>query len=176
MSTELKKFKVYKCRAIDINFPCIWVYYPEIKDKISPRIVKITRKLPDGSEKSCYVQLRRADATLAAESGKHPLWKDYIKKDIDNKNNFILISEHYRIILGINDSEVIRKINKSAKIDSEKNIYLTISETECPVISWYYKFLLARQHPEVSSWVSLNLGILAFFLGILGFIITICKN
>lgn len=154
----IPQFKLYKSRNDDINIACAWVYYPGIRSKKGPRIAKITRKLPDGKEEACYIQMRKADSTL----GEHPLWKNgTIQEDIRNNRNIILLSEHYRNILGIDESE----------FKSGMKINIDIYEVECPLVAWIYKFKLAWQHPEVSVLISLQLSIIALFLGIICFII-----
>lgn len=143
-------FKIYKTRRCDLNFPCAWIYYPGINRKKCPRIAKISRKLPNGRRVTCYLQIRKIDSTIC----DHPFWKNKcIQDDIKQRRNIILLSEHYRNILEIDDVQFKSCIEISINID----------EAVCPVKIWFYKIFLAWQHPEASVMISLQLGILAFF-------------
>lgn len=142
-----EEYSVYKAPRDYINYSCIWVRYTVNRE--SGEIYKVERLLDKNHKKVCYVQIRDIDKSL----------ENYINfKEIEKStDNVMLISEHYRKLLGIEKSE----------FQNRMRIKAIIKKPSCCMYKFIFMHKLAKYHPEVATRLSLRLGYIGLFLGVI---------
>lgn len=147
---QAKEYRVYKAPRDYINYSCIWIR--DTVDRESGEIYKVERVLDKNHKKVCYVQIRDIDKSL----------ENYINlKEIEEStDNVMLISEHYRKLLGIKKSE----------FQNRMMIKAIIKKPSWGLCKFIFMHRLASYHPEVATRLSLSLGYIGFLLGIISLI------
>ena len=144
---KTKEYAIYKAPREYVNYPCIWIHDGEERE--SGQVFKVEIELEGHNKNACYVQLREVDGTILGHKA--------IRK-IDKINNVMLISEHYRNLLGIKKSD----FRNGMKINA------TINRPRGSISKFIFMNKLSKNHPEVATHLSLRLGHIGFMIGLIG--------
>lgn len=140
----MSDFTIFRARKEDINFPCVWVKNDDNPDKSNVVCIH------NNNNNKVYAQCRIIDDTLKKDDALQQNNKEDRYYKICNAKHPILISEHYRNILGINKNTI-------------EDIELTYPKK---YVKWLYYILTGFQHPEVYAKISITLGIISLILGV----------
>ncbi len=138
-SSNPKKYRVFKARRADIDGGFFWV-----SGEDRHPVVKLTC-----NGKHCYLQCREIDGTI-----NDHLLSDLIRRTIKNKEDSIVISEHYRDILGI-------KYNKSGEDKPEFSITVPVGW----LAKIKYALLATKKHPDPYARYAFWLGLISVVFG-----------
>ncbi|MCI6940121.1 hypothetical protein [Desulfovibrio piger] len=158
-----ENFLIFQAPKECITWPCAWIRTPNNKD-IHKGPIKIAYH-----KKNCYIQCKTFDNTYSNYTSYENIMKGC------SKDYVILISEHYRDILGITKDDITT--SKNFNEQHCKNIYgikkykLKISYPQNKIEKYIYHYKAAWQHPDIYAKTSMAIGVLSLFFGIFGLIL-----
>lgn len=124
-------------------------------------------------KKNCYLQCRTFDNTYSNYTNYENITEGC------PKDHVILLSEHYRDILGITKDSITKFKNfdeqHRKKIYDIKKCKLKISYPRSRIEKYVYYYMAAWQHPDIYAKTSIIISILSLFLGFLGLILGLCS-
>lgn len=159
-----ENFLIFQAPKECITWPCAWIHAPNDNEDVYKGAIKIAY-----NKKNCYLQCKTFDNTYS----NHTSYKNITEGC--SEDYVILISEHYRDILGITKHDITT--SKNFNEQHRKNIYdikkhkLKISYPQNKIEKYVYYYKAAWQHPDIYAKTSMAIGVLSLFFGILGLIL-----
>lgn len=163
-----ENFLIFKAPKECITWPCAWIHPLDGNTNVYKGPIKISY-----NKKNCYLQCRTFDNTYSNYINYKNITRGY------PKDHVILLSEHYRDILGITKDNITKSKNfdeqHHQKIYDIKKCKLKISYPRNRIEKYVYYYMAAWQHPDIYAKTSIIISILSLFLGFLGLILGLCS-
>lgn len=154
-------FLIFQAPKECMSWPCAWILLASKKPEKGP--IKIIY-----NKKKCFLQCRSYDFTYSNHTSHNNITIGC------SGDNVILISEHYRDILGITPHDITTSKNfdehHHKKKYGIKKCKLKISYPQNKVARFMYGVYAACQHPDIYAKISIYVGMVSIVLGLVSFL------